>query len=97
MTIRHAIWKVGAQPTALPATGLPSEQLLEEMIVAAPGLGGDEDVVGDDAVAGAFERGADVAGLVRVFRLERQDDERQASRAASRSSFSARRPPRATP
>lgn len=36
MTIRHAIWKVGAQPTALPATGLPSEQLLEEMIVAAP-------------------------------------------------------------
>jgi hypothetical protein len=34
MTIRHAIWKVGAKPVALLSSSLMSEQQLEEMIVA---------------------------------------------------------------
>jgi hypothetical protein len=42
MTIRHAIWKVGAQPVPLAESSLVSEQLLEEMIVAAPRLLSDE-------------------------------------------------------
>lgn len=36
MPIRHSIWKVGAPPTQLAKTSLPSEQLLEDMIVADP-------------------------------------------------------------
>jgi hypothetical protein len=34
MPIQHAIWKVGAKPLALATSRLPSEKLLEEMIVA---------------------------------------------------------------
>jgi len=36
MPIRNAIWKVGTTPQQLTETQLPSEQLLESMIVAAP-------------------------------------------------------------
>jgi hypothetical protein len=36
MTLHHAIWTVGANPAPLAAAQLPSEQLLEDMIVAAP-------------------------------------------------------------
>lgn len=36
MTVQHAIWTVGEKPAALPSATLPSEQLLEQMIVAAP-------------------------------------------------------------
>jgi Endonuclease NucS len=36
MPIRHAIWKVAAQPQPLVESSLASEKLLEEMIVAAP-------------------------------------------------------------
>jgi hypothetical protein len=36
MPIKHAIWKVGAEPSALATTTLVSEQQLEDMIVAAP-------------------------------------------------------------
>ncbi|MFC7694154.1 endonuclease NucS domain-containing protein [Paeniroseomonas aquatica] len=36
MTLHHAIWTVGTKPVALAAAQLPSEQLLEDMIVAAP-------------------------------------------------------------
>ena len=36
MPIKHAIWKVGAQPAPLTITTLLSEQQLEEMIVATP-------------------------------------------------------------
>lgn len=42
MPIRHAIWKVGAHPVPLAESSLMSEQLLEEMIVAAPRLLSDE-------------------------------------------------------
>src|SRR4051794_9207516 len=42
MPIRHAIWKVGAHPVPLVESSLVSEQLLEEMIVAAPRLLSDE-------------------------------------------------------
>lgn len=42
MPIRHAIWKVGAHPVPLAESSLVSEQLLEEMIVAAPRLLSDE-------------------------------------------------------
>lgn len=42
MPIRHAIWKVGPQPVPLAESSLLSEQLLEEMIVAAPRLISDE-------------------------------------------------------
>ena len=35
MTISHAIWTVGVKPKPLPAAVLPSEQLLEQMIVAS--------------------------------------------------------------
>ncbi|HJT75615.1 MAG TPA: endonuclease NucS domain-containing protein [Gemmataceae bacterium] len=38
MPIRTAIWKVAAQPEPLPESSLAKEQLLEEMIVAAPRL-----------------------------------------------------------
>jgi hypothetical protein len=38
MTIRHAIWKVGAKPVGLSAAILISEQQLEDMIVAAPDI-----------------------------------------------------------
>lgn len=34
MPIKHAIWKVGAQPTPRSTTMLLSEQLLEDMVVA---------------------------------------------------------------
>jgi hypothetical protein len=36
MPIEHSIWRVGQKPAALSRGSLPSEQLLEEMIVAAP-------------------------------------------------------------
>jgi hypothetical protein len=42
MPIRHAIWKVAAQPVPLIESSLVSEQLLEEMIIAAPRLLSDE-------------------------------------------------------
>jgi len=38
MPIQHAIWKVGASPLPLAATRLPSEQLLETMIVSSPDI-----------------------------------------------------------
>ncbi|MEQ1697331.1 MAG: endonuclease NucS domain-containing protein [Hyphomicrobiaceae bacterium] len=38
MTIRHAIWKVGAAPAPLAEATLPKEELLEDMIVAAPSI-----------------------------------------------------------
>ena len=36
MPIKHAIWKVGTPPAPLATTSLPTEQRLEDMIVAAP-------------------------------------------------------------
>ena len=36
MTIQHAIWRVGAQPTLLASSKLVSEQQLEDMIVSEP-------------------------------------------------------------
>src|SRR6266568_8709184 len=42
MPIRTAIWKVGPQPQSLAETSLTSEQLLENMILAAPRLLSDE-------------------------------------------------------
>jgi len=42
MPIRHAIWKVAAQPVPLVESSLVTEQLLEGMIVAAPRLLSDE-------------------------------------------------------
>ncbi len=42
MPMRHAIWKVGAQPQPLAESSLASEKFLEEMIVAAPRLLSDE-------------------------------------------------------
>lgn len=42
MPIRHAIWKVGQQPVPLFESSLISEQLLEEMILAAPKIISDE-------------------------------------------------------
>jgi hypothetical protein len=38
MPIKHAIWKVGSQPVQLVAGQLPSEQLLEDMIVRDPNI-----------------------------------------------------------
>ena len=38
MPIKHAIWKVGAQPTPLATASLANEQQLEEMIVREPGI-----------------------------------------------------------
>ena len=38
MTIRHAIWRVGAAPEPLQAAVLTSEAQLEDMIVAAPSI-----------------------------------------------------------
>lgn len=38
MSIRHSIWKVGTIPLALSVSTLPSEKLLEDMIVAAPAI-----------------------------------------------------------
>jgi hypothetical protein len=42
MTIRHAIWTIGASPTPLPVSTLTNEQLLEDMIVARPEILSDE-------------------------------------------------------
>jgi hypothetical protein len=42
MPIRTALWKVGPKPQLLAQTGLAKEQLLEDMIVAAPQLLSDE-------------------------------------------------------
>jgi hypothetical protein len=42
MPIRHAIWTVGSQPTELKDAMLPSEQVLEAMIVSAPRILSDE-------------------------------------------------------
>lgn len=38
MTIRHAIWRVGAAPEPLKAAALTNEAQLEDMIVAAPSI-----------------------------------------------------------
>jgi hypothetical protein len=38
MPVQTAIWKVGVKPEALESSWLPKEQLLEDMIVAAPKL-----------------------------------------------------------
>ncbi|MSU22344.1 MAG: DUF91 domain-containing protein [Opitutus sp.] len=38
MPIKHAIWKVGSQPTPLASASLTNEQQLEEMIVREPGI-----------------------------------------------------------
>lgn len=38
MSIRTALWKVGTQPQTLTEAQLPSEKLLEDMIVAAPSM-----------------------------------------------------------
>lgn len=42
MPIRTSLWRVGTTPQLLPEATLPSEQLLETMIVAAPSLLSDE-------------------------------------------------------
>lgn len=42
MPISHAIWTVGANPAPLGLTRLPSEQLLEDMIVRQPGILSDQ-------------------------------------------------------
>src|SRR5262249_39783092 len=42
MPIRTALWKVGPQPLPLAESSLAKEQLLEDMIVAAPRLLSDE-------------------------------------------------------
>lgn len=42
MAIRTALWKVSANPQALVEAQLPSEKLLEDMIVAAPKVLSDE-------------------------------------------------------
>lgn len=42
MSIRTALWKVSANPQALVESQLPSEKLLEDMIVAAPKVLSDE-------------------------------------------------------
>jgi len=36
MSVRTAIWKVGSQPKMLAESSLPKEQILEDMIIAAP-------------------------------------------------------------
>lgn len=38
MSIEHAVWLVGEHPTPLPTSRLPSEQLLESMIVREPAI-----------------------------------------------------------
>lgn len=38
MPIQHAIWKVGSKPAPLTSGRLPSEQMLEDMIVADPSI-----------------------------------------------------------
>lgn len=38
MPINHAIWKVGQAPQPLPLTRLPTEKLLEDMIIASPAI-----------------------------------------------------------
>ncbi|MDA3919699.1 MAG: hypothetical protein PF501_03280 [Salinisphaera sp.] len=38
MPVRNTIWKVGAQPQLLKEAKLPSEQTLEQMIVAEPAV-----------------------------------------------------------
>jgi hypothetical protein len=42
MPVRTAIWKVGSQPAPLEESSLPTEHLLEEMIIAAPSILSDE-------------------------------------------------------
>ena len=38
MPVHHAIWTVEAAPRALAGSRLPSETMLEEMIIAAPSM-----------------------------------------------------------
>lgn len=42
MSIKHAIWKVGKAPEPLKETSMASEQQLEDMIVARPGILSDD-------------------------------------------------------
>lgn len=42
MPVRHSIWKVAANPTPLLESALPSEALLEDMIVAQPSILSDQ-------------------------------------------------------
>ena len=38
MPIHHIVWKVAKLPSRLPEATLPSEQILEDMIVASPAI-----------------------------------------------------------
>jgi hypothetical protein len=42
MPVRHSIWRVGSNPTSLVEGALPSEALLEDMIVAQPSILSDQ-------------------------------------------------------
>lgn len=42
MTVRHAVWRVGAKPEPLALSSLASENQLEEMIVASPSILNDQ-------------------------------------------------------
>lgn len=53
MPIRHSIWKVGTRPASLREATLPSEALLEEMIVAEPAILSDQwMIIGQQANTG---------------------------------------------
>ncbi|MCC4118616.1 endonuclease NucS [Aromatoleum toluclasticum] len=58
MAIRTALWKVSAQPQALIEAQLPSEKLLEDMIVAAP------KVLSDEWMLIGRQESTDVGGII---------------------------------
>jgi hypothetical protein len=42
MPVEHSIWRVGTKPEPLSKGALPTEQFLEDMIIAAPEILSDE-------------------------------------------------------
>ncbi len=63
MAIRQAIWKIGPAPSALPTSSLPSERLLEDMIVAAPAILDDQWMLIGRQVATQFAGPIDLLAL----------------------------------
>jgi hypothetical protein len=66
MPIHHSIWRVDKTPSRLAETTLPSELLLEDMIVAAPEILSDQwMIIGRQEVAGYAGR-IDLLAIARM-------------------------------
>tara|TARA_B100001939_G_scaffold255972_1_gene222856 strand:+ start:304 stop:525 length:222 start_codon:yes stop_codon:yes gene_type:complete len=67
--VRNKIWKVGSRPQLLKEARLPSEQTLEQMIVAEPGILSDEWMLIGQQVATGYGGYIDLLAIELVPRI----------------------------